>query len=115
MLWHPPRYPLFPYTTLFRSSDPHVRRLDPLPNREVLALYPLAEVVVVPSVIPDALSRVILDAMAAGRPVVATRGGGTPAPETDGEPGLLLDRPAPPERARAIAALPRAEPPHTAP
>src|SRR5437870_9288266 len=63
MLWHPPRYPLFPYTTLFRSSDPHVRRLDPLPNREVLTLYPLAEVVVVPSVIPDALSRVILEAL----------------------------------------------------
>src|SRR5439155_13483289 len=41
------------------ASDAHVRRLGPLPNCDVLALYPLAEVVVVPSVIPDALSRVI--------------------------------------------------------
>ena len=61
------------------AGEAHVRRLGPLPNPEVLALYPLAEVVVVPSVIPDALSRVILEAMAAGRPVVATRVGGTPA------------------------------------
>jgi len=61
------------------ATAPWMRRLGPLPNRDVLALYPLAEVVVVPSVIPDALSRVILETMAAGRPVVATRVGGTPA------------------------------------
>lgn len=69
-----------------------VRRLGPLPNREVLALYPLADVVVVPSVIPDALSRVILEAMAAGRPVVGTRVGGTPELVVDGKTGLLVDR-----------------------
>src|SRR3989442_627182 len=59
------------------ASDPWVRRLGPLPNRDVLALYPLAEVVVVPSVIPAALSRVILEAMAARRPVVGKPVGGT--------------------------------------
>jgi len=91
------------------ASDPHVRRLGPLPNREVLALYPLAEVVVVPSVIPDALSRVILEAMAAGRPVVATRVGGTPELVIDGKTGLLVERHAPAELARAIASLLRDE------
>ncbi len=86
-------------------GDPHVRCLGPLPNHEVLALYPLADVVVVPSVIPDALSRVILEAMAAGRPVVATRVGGTPELVIDGKTGLLVERNAPAELARAIALL----------
>ena len=87
------------------ATGAHVRRLGPLPNREVLALYPLAEAVVVPSVVPDALSRVILEAMAAGRPVVATRVGGTPELVIDGKTGLLVERHAPAELARAIAAL----------
>ena len=86
-----------------------MRRLGPLPNPEVLALYPLAEVVVVPSVIPEALSRVILEAMAAGRPVVATRVGGTPELVLDGKTGLLVERRAPMELARAIASLLRDE------
>ncbi len=87
------------------AGDSHVRRVGPLPNREVLALYPLAEVVVVPSVIPEALSRVILEAMAAGRPVVATRVGGTPELVIDGKTGLLVERHAPAELARAIGLL----------
>jgi glycosyltransferase involved in cell wall biosynthesis len=91
------------------AMDPHVRRLGPLSNRDVLALYPLAEVVVVPSVIPDALSRVILEAMAAGRPVVATRVGGTPELVIDGTTGLLVERHAPAELARAVASLLRDE------
>lgn len=82
-----------------------VRRLGPLPNREVLALYPLADVVVVPSVVPDALSRVILEAMAAGRPVVATRVGGTPELVLDGKTGLLVERGAPADLARAIVTV----------
>ena len=91
------------------AGEAHVRRLGPLPNPEVLALYPLAEVVVVPSVIPEALSRVILEAMAAGRPVVATRVGGTPELVLDGTTGLLVERRAPMELARAIASLLRDE------
>ena len=91
------------------AGEAHVRRLGPLPNPEVLALYPLAEVVVVPSVIPEALSRVILEAMAAGRPVVATRVGGTPELVLDGKTGLLVERRAPMELARAIASLLRDE------
>ena len=87
------------------AVDPWVRRLGPLPNRDVLALYPLAEVVVVPSVIPDALSRVILEAMAAARPVVATRVGGTPELVIDAKTGILVDRNAPAQLARAIASL----------
>ena len=85
------------------SAD--VRRLGPLPNREVLALYPLADVVVVPSVVPDALSRVILEAMAAGRAVVATRVGGTPELVVDDVTGLLVERADRKALADAVAAL----------
>jgi glycogen synthase len=84
---------------------PHVRRLGPMPNHEVLALYPLADIVVVPSIVPDALSRVILEAMAMGRPVIATRVGGTPELVADEKTGLLVERGDPPALARALERL----------
>lgn len=87
------------------AEAPFIRRLGRLPNREVLALYPLADLVVVPSVIPDALSRVILEAMTAGRPVVATRVGGTPELVIEGKTGLLVERSAPGELAQAIVTI----------
>ena len=87
------------------ATGPHILRLGPLPNRDVQALYPLAAVVVVPSVIPDALSRVILEAMAAGRAVIATRVGGTPELVIDGKTGLLVERNAPAQLARALVRL----------
>lgn len=87
------------------AAGPHIRQLGPLPNREVLALYPLADIVVVPSVIPDALSRVLLEAMAAARAVIATRVGGTPELILDGKTGLLVERNDPAELARAILSL----------
>jgi glycosyltransferase involved in cell wall biosynthesis len=83
----------------------HVKVLDELPNAEVQALYPIADVVLVPSVIPDALSRVILEAMAAGRPVVATKVGGSPELVIDGVTGFLVDRHAPDQLARAIVKI----------
>lgn len=85
-----------------RADGPHILRLGPLPNSEVLPLYPVAHVVVVPSVIPDALSRVILEALWAGRPVIATRVGGTPELIIEGKTGLLVDRNDPDGLARAI-------------
>src|SRR5262249_55432592 len=74
-------------------------------NRDVLALYPLADIVVVPSVVPDALSRVILEAMSAGRAVIATDVGGTPELVIDGKTGLLVERGDPLALARALERL----------
>lgn len=91
------------------AEGPHIACLGPRPNREVLALYPIADVVVVPSVIPDALSRVILEALWAGRPVIATRVGGTPELVVEGKTGLLVPRNAPEELARAIETVLRDE------
>jgi len=71
---------------------PWLRRLGRLDNRDVLALYAAADVVVVPSVIPDALSRVVLEAMAAGRPVIGTTVGGTPELIEAETTGLLVAR-----------------------
>jgi len=88
-----------------RADEPFLRRLGPLPHREVQALYSLADVVVVPSVIPDALSRVILEAMAAGRPVIATRVGGTPELVLDGKTGLLVERNDPEGLALALLSI----------
>jgi glycosyltransferase involved in cell wall biosynthesis len=84
------------------ESGRFVRRLGPLPNADVLALYPLADVVVVPSVIPDALSRVLLEALAAGRATIATRVGGTPELIVDGRTGILIERNDPSGLARAL-------------
>jgi glycosyltransferase involved in cell wall biosynthesis len=87
------------------AVEPFIRHVGPLPHRDVQALYPLADVVVVPSVIPDALSRVIVEAMAAGRPVIATRVGGTPELVLDGKTGLLVERHDPEGLAAALLTL----------
>jgi glycosyltransferase involved in cell wall biosynthesis len=87
------------------AGEPFIRRLGPLPHADVLALYPLADVVAVPSVIPDALSRVILEAMSASRPVVATRVGGTPELVLPGKTGLLVERGDPAALAAALLSL----------
>jgi glycosyltransferase involved in cell wall biosynthesis len=87
------------------AEAPHVQVLGALPNADVQALYPIADVVAVPSVIPDALSRVIVEAMAAGRAVVATRVGGSPELVIDGRTGVLVERGDPGGLAAALISL----------
>ena len=65
---------------------------------DVPAVLGAAAVAVMPS-LNEALSNVLLESMAAGVPVVATRVGGTPEALRDGETGLLV----PPGDAGAIA------------
>ena len=58
-------------------------------QQELPRLYADADVVAVPTVAQEGLSRTSAEAMAAGRPVVASRIGGLPSTVVDGVTGLL--------------------------
>ena len=58
-------------------------------RRDVRALLSLADLVVLPSY-HEAFPRVVLEAMAAGKPIVASRVGGIPEAVEDGVSGLLV-------------------------
>ncbi|MCE2472298.1 MAG: glycosyltransferase family 4 protein [Anaerolineae bacterium] len=58
---------------------------------ELRAAYQLADVVAVPSIYIDPFPTVNLEAMAAGKPVVATCFGGSPEVVLDGETGFIVD------------------------
>ena len=80
-------------------------------SHEIPAYLAVADVVVVPSVryegYVDGLPNVALEAMAAGRPLVATRVGGLPELVRPGETGLLVDEKDADELADAIVTLAR--------
>ena len=73
-------------------------------RRDVPQLLAAATVSVMPS-LNEALSNVLLESMAAGAPLVATRVGGTPEAIDDGVSGLLVPPGDPVMMARAIADL----------
>lgn len=72
---------------------------------DALALLAASDVVVLPSVAAEGLPVVILEALALGRPVVATRVGGIPEIVEDGSTGLLV---APRDSAALAVAIDRA-------
>ena len=65
-------------------------------EKELLACYSRADVFVLPAIVDskgdtEGLGVVLLEAMAAGRPVVATKTGGIPEVVVNGETGLLVE------------------------
>lgn len=102
-----PRYPDARFLIVGETSPhdrPYLKELTDLAERlgvadrvtftglrsDVAALLASATVAVMPS-LNEALSNVLLESMAAGAPVVATRVGGTPEALIDGETGLLVE------------------------
>jgi glycosyltransferase involved in cell wall biosynthesis len=59
--------------------------------RDILPILAAADVVVVPSTCTDGFPSAVLEAMAAGRPVVASRIGGIPEAVDDGTTGFLVE------------------------
>jgi glycosyltransferase involved in cell wall biosynthesis len=82
-----------------------IYRLGQIEQADLFALYATAAVVVVPSVWEEPFSRVLLEAMRMGRPVVATRVGGTPEAVEDGVTGLLVPKRNSDALAKAIVEL----------
>ncbi|HLP43843.1 MAG TPA: glycosyltransferase family 4 protein [Candidatus Nanoarchaeia archaeon] len=60
-------------------------------EKEMKFAYACADVVLVPSVIFDSLPRLVVEAMAAGRPVVGTCYGGTSEIVVEGETGYVIN------------------------
>jgi glycogen synthase len=83
----------------------NIHVLGRLPHEEIEELYQTADVVVSPSVWPEPLTRVLLEAMASGRAVIGTQVGGTPELIEDGLNGLLTPRRSPQALAEAIVHL----------
>jgi glycosyltransferase involved in cell wall biosynthesis len=64
--------------------------LGVIPENEMPGLYAAVDVVTCPSIWDDPFPTVNLEAMAASRPVVASRVGGVPEAVQDGTTGLLV-------------------------
>ena len=99
---HDPRPPESNYPRLLRrlAADRDVQFLGSLPDAELPHAYRSAEVLVLPSVertrfgqrvrVTELLGLVVLEAMASGTPVIASRTGGLPEVIRDGGTGFLV-------------------------
>jgi glycogen synthase len=87
------------------DPPPGVELLGPISPDAVLTLMRSASMVLVPSIVLDACPTVVLEAMAAARPVVASTSGGIPDLVVDGETGILVPPGDAPALAGAVAAL----------
>ncbi|HKT00009.1 MAG TPA: glycosyltransferase family 4 protein, partial [Rugosimonospora sp.] len=82
-----------------------VRARGPWPHDRVMDAVRACTAAVVPSRWPDPCPTTVLEAMAAARPLVATRTGGIPDMVVDGETGLLVEPDDPGGLAKALTTL----------
>ena len=69
-----------------------IKTFSQLSHNETLQFISESSVIVVPSVWPEPLSRVILESLSFGKPIVGTRVGGTPEAVIDGFNGFLVPK-----------------------
>lgn len=81
------------------DKQEQVRFLDHLPHQELAEHYRHADLVIVPSVWDEPFGLPVVEAMACGRPVVATRSGGIAELVEHGRTGMLVE----PDDADALA------------
>jgi len=82
-----------------------IRMAGAMPLEQLMPRYREYDVFVLPTGPGEGVPRVLLEAMAAGVPVVTTRVAGIASLVQHEENGLLVERPAPDDLARAIARL----------
>jgi glycosyltransferase involved in cell wall biosynthesis len=94
------------FRLLFVGDGPQRRRLENRgailagARRDVPEVLAASDIVALPSRFGEGCPNAVLEAMAAGKPVIASRSGGTPELVVDGETGLLC----PPEDVDALGA-----------
>ncbi|MBN1314732.1 MAG: glycosyltransferase family 4 protein [Anaerolineales bacterium] len=79
--------------------------LGTVPTNELKHVYASCDIFICPSEWPEPFGMVNVEAMAAGKPVIASHVGGIPEIVEDGETGLLVEPANPVELAKAITAL----------
>lgn len=85
-----------------------VKLLPPVSGDEKIALFQNADIFIYPS-FHEGVPMAVLEAMASGLPIIATRVGGLPDVVKDGENGLLIDAGQPQQLADALLKLYRDE------
>jgi glycosyltransferase involved in cell wall biosynthesis len=106
MLVDPPPLVLLGHRLLSLENMPRgVLSLGVASPATVMAAWRRSLAGVVPSIYPDPCPTVVMEAMAAGRPLVAARNGGIPDLIDDGRTGLLVPHSDPAALARALQRL----------
>ncbi len=77
--------------SLEKMAGPKIEFLGRVDHDAIHSIYEGSDVIVVPSLWPEPLSRVLLEAAYFGKPVVATRVGGSPDVIKNGYNGLLVE------------------------
>ncbi|MFL5691262.1 MAG: glycosyltransferase family 4 protein [Ktedonobacteraceae bacterium] len=79
-----------PEAGLSLNLPPNVLLLQSWPHNAVMSAWSRCAIAVIPSILLDACPTVAMEAMAMGRPIVASRIGGIPDIVSDGQTGILV-------------------------